>query len=227
MIAMCLVVSFYIAEVKLMKKVLVVDDHPAIRMAVKLILQDGMEYEFSDAGNGVEAISMVRDDRYDMVILDIGIPKMNGIEVIKRIRNMSSQIIIIILSAQDGQEFMFRCLSAGANGFLSKMKDLILLRDVVLCCSTGKKYFPIDLLRQFSREGSFADINAIDKLSDRELAVFMALCRGLSNKEIASDMLLSEKTVSTYKTRLMDKLNVTNMVGLLDFYKRNIESENG
>ncbi|MCS3770598.1 two-component system response regulator EvgA [Aeromonas hydrophila] len=208
-----------------MKKILVVDDHPAIRMAVKIILLDKNKCEINEADNGVDAIAMIRRDNYDTIILDIGIPKMNGIEVIKRIRKISGEIVIMVLSAQDKRDYTFRCLLAGANGFLSKMNDLGQLRDALACCHAGKKYFPSDLLRQYSRGKQNPDINLIDSLSDRELSVLTALCRGYSNKEIAADMLLSEKTVSTYKTRLMNKLNVNNMVNLLDFYKRNFELE--
>ncbi|KHA54649.1 LuxR family transcriptional regulator [Aeromonas hydrophila] len=204
-----------------MKKVLIVDDHPAIRMAVKIILQQSSEYVFDEVDNGVDAIGAAKKNGgVDIVILDVGIPKLDGIEVVKRIKNMATSTKIIILSAQDSQSLISRCLQVGADGFVSKMKELSLLLEAIHFCESGKKYFPAEILRSNRLNGNMGEESLLETLSDREMSVLLALCKGFSNKEIAHDMLLSEKTISTYKARLMQKLNVKNMIDLSDLAKR-------
>lgn len=122
-----------------MAKILVVDDHPAIRMVVNILLQQDDHHIVAEVDNGVDAVSMARKYQPDMVVLDIGIPRLDGIEVIKRLKEMDADIKVVILSAQATHHIMVRCLQAGANGFISKLDDLSLLKTVLV--KVGKVSF--------------------------------------------------------------------------------------
>ena len=203
-----------------MKKVLIVDDHPAIRMAVNMLLKQDGHHVLAEVDNGVDAIQMAKINRPDVVILDIGIPQLDGIEVIKRLKMLDIGTKILVLSAQSTHHIMVRCLQAGADGFLSKLDDLYLLKDAILKIEKKKPYFPREVI-EGARHAHIVDRDdLLSTLSSRELSVLLQICQGQTNKQIAESMLLSEKTVSTYKTRLMKKLNITNMIDLISLAKR-------
>ncbi|HAU4899279.1 response regulator transcription factor [Aeromonas hydrophila] len=203
-----------------MAKILVVDDHPAIRMAVNILLQQDDHHIVAEVDNGVDAVSMARKYQPDIVVLDIGIPRLDGIEVIKRLKEMDADIKVVILSAQATHHIMVRCLQAGANGFISKLDDLSLLKTVLVKIGKGRLYFPRDVIAGAKNAHEVDRKDLLSALSDREMSVLLQICQGHTNKQIAESMLLSEKTVSTYKSRLMQKLNVTTMVDLISLAKR-------
>ncbi|HIC8861635.1 response regulator [Aeromonas hydrophila] len=203
-----------------MAKILIVDDHPAIRMAVNILLKQDGHHILAEVDNGVDAISYARKNKPEMVVLDIGIPRLDGIEVIKRLKDMDASIQVVILSAQATHHIMVRCLQAGADGFISKLDDLSLLKSALDKIGKGQLYFPRDIIAGARHAHEVDRTDLLSALSDREMSVLLLICQGHTNKQIAENMLLSEKTVSTYKTRLMQKLNVTNMVDLISLAKR-------
>ncbi|MCH7377154.1 response regulator transcription factor [Aeromonas sp. MR19] len=203
-----------------MARVLIVDDHPAIRMAVNMLLKQDGHHILAEVDNGVDAISSARIHQPDIVILDIGIPRLDGIEVIKRLKDMAANIKVVILSAQSTHHVMVRCLQAGADGFMSKLDELSLLKSAIVKIEKGQLYFPRDIIAGARNAHPVDKDDLLSALSDREMSVLLQICQGQINKQIAESMLLSEKTVSTYKTRLMQKLNVTNMVDLISLAKR-------
>lgn len=203
-----------------MKKILIVDDHPAIRMAVNMLLEQDGHHVIAEVDNGVDAIAMAKINQPDIVILDIGIPQLDGIEVIKRIKLMNIGAKILVLSAQSTHHIMVRCLQAGADGFLSKLDDLSLLKDAILKIEKKKLYFPREVIAGARHAHTVDGEDLLSTLSSRELSVLLQICQGQANKQIAESMLLSEKTVSTYKIRLMKKLNITNIVDLISLAKR-------
>ncbi|ELB2791083.1 response regulator transcription factor [Aeromonas sp. CD] len=203
-----------------MAKILIVDDHPAIRMAVNILLKQDGHHILAEVDNGVDAISYARKNKPEMVVLDIGIPRLDGIEVIKRLKDIDASIQVVILSAQATHHIMVRCLQAGADGFISKLDDLSLLKSALDKIGKGQLYFPRDIIAGAKHAHEVDRTDLLSALSDREMSVLLLICQGHTNKQIAENMLLSEKTVSTYKTRLMQKLNVTNMVDLISLAKR-------
>ncbi|MEN3802974.1 response regulator transcription factor [Aeromonas veronii] len=208
-----------------MAKILIVDDHPAIRLALSIILKQEHHEICGEADNGADAVKECKRLNPDLLLLDIGIPKLDGIEVILRLKEIMPELRVIVLSAQTSMHLMVRCYQAGADGYVSKLEDLFLIKDAIKCCFSGKLFFSRDVIT--NARHSKTDINKDDifsTLSNREICVLRAICSGLSNKEIATNMLLSEKTISTYKTRLMKKLHVENMVELLNISKQVINS---
>lgn len=203
-----------------MAKVVIVDGHPAIRMAVNMLLKQDGHLILAEVDNGVDAIAMTKNNRPDIVILDIGIPQLDGIEVIKRLKQLDMGVKILVLSAQSTHHVMVRCLQAGADGFLSKLEDLYLLKDAIVKIEKKQLYFPREVIAGARHAHTVDGEDLLSTLSSRELSVLLQICQGQTNKQIAESMLLSEKTVSTYKTRLMKKLNITNIIDLISLARR-------
>ncbi|MGU9808766.1 response regulator [Pseudomonas sp. LF052] len=205
-----------------MYKVLVVDDHPFIRTALRtLVSEEGYEV-VGETDNGVDAISQVRQLTPDLVLLDITMPRLDGIAVIERIRALEVNTRIIVLTSLSSEHYAARCISAGASGFISKTDELSVLAQAMKTVMKGYVYYP-ETVVAFSRKRALAVDEAllIASLSNRELSVFQQLSRGMSNKDIAQNILLSSKTVSCYKARLLAKLNVKSVVDLADIARRN------
>ncbi|MDR6165566.1 DNA-binding response regulator [Pseudomonas sp. S10E 269] len=203
-------------------RVLIVDDHPFIRMAVRSLLdQHGYEV-IADASNGVDAVSLIRQYVPDLVLLDITMPKLDGIAVINRIRTLKLPTKVIVLTSLASDYYALRCIKAGACGFISKSDDLDLLCEVMKVVMKGLVYYPESVNVSTRKSDLMArEMELIASLSDRELSVLLQLSRGMSNKDIAENIMLSSKTVSCYKARLIAKLNVKSVVDLADLARRN------
>lgn len=205
-----------------MFKAMVVDDHPFIRSSVKMLLTQQKFDVVAEACNGVDAVMMAREYDPDLIVLDIAMPKLDGLEVISRIRGLGLSSKILVLTSQPEQLYSMRCMKAGAAGFISKTNDINALIKAIKTVMTGYTFFPNLASSSVRRsEVDTKEQDLIKILSDRELTILQQLANGLSNKEIGEAMLLSNKTISTYKTRLMQKLNVKSLVYLADFAKRN------
>ncbi|MHC8402011.1 response regulator [Pseudomonas sp. MDT1-17] len=202
--------------------VLVGDDHPVVRAAVKIVLKEEGFKHIYEASGGDEVLSIVRDRSPDLVVLDLVMPGGDGLDVLARIKASEVPCRVLVFTAQEPMIYQDRCMRAGAAAYVAKTNDLQHLHKAVHAVMAGYTYFA-------QLPGTSVALNTlqlsekqmIDTLSDRELAIFQHLARGTSNKVIADIMHLSHKTVSTYKTRLIEKLNVEASVHLRDFAKRN------
>lgn len=205
-----------------MFKALVVDDHPFIRSSVKMLLkQEGFEV-VAEADNGADAVQLAREHEPELIVLDIAMPKLDGLEVISRICALGLSCKILVLTSQSPLFYSMRCMKAGAAGYISKTNDLDELVKAIKAVMGGYTFFQ-NLANSSVRrsDAQTTDLELIQTLSDRELTILQQLSQGLSNKEIGDAMLLSNKTISTYKTRLIEKLKVKSVVYLADFAKRN------
>lgn len=205
-----------------MFKAMVVDDHPFIRSSVKMLLKQENFEVVAEADNGADALQLAREYAPDLIVLDIGMPKLDGLEVIRRITALNLKSKILVLTSQSANSYAMRCMQAGAAGYISKTDDMGELVKAIKAIMEGYTFFPELATSSVRRSDVEAtDLELIQSLSDRELMILQQLSNGLSNKEIGEAMLLSSKTVSTYKTRLIDKLKVKSVVYLADFAKRN------
>lgn len=205
-----------------MFKAMVVDDHPFIRSSVKMLLKQENFEVVAEADNGADALQLAREYAPDLIVLDIGMPKLDGLEVIRRITALNLKCKILVLTSQSANFYAVRCMQAGAAGYISKTDDMGELVKAIKAIMEGYTFFPELATSSVRRSDVEAtDLELIQSLSDRELMILQQLSNGLSNKEIGEAMLLSSKTVSTYKTRLIDKLKVKSVVYLADFAKRN------
>ncbi|OIN53164.1 response regulator transcription factor [Pseudomonas costantinii] len=203
-------------------KALVVDDHPFIRTAITLQLEkEGLEV-VGAAGDGIEAVHLAKTLQPDLMVLDIALPMLDGLEVINRISILGLPTRILVLTSLNAEFYSARCMKAGAAGYLGKTGDEVDLSRAVKAIMSGYTFFPNLTMSTVRRDDSGAsDLSLIQKLSDRELSILQQLSRGMSNKEIGEAMLISSKTVSTYKARLIEKLRVKSLVYLADFARRN------
>ena len=175
-----------------------------------------------EAKDGVEAVQMARDYAADLIILDISMPGLDGLEVISRIRGSGVTSRILILTSLPALFYSQRCMKAGADGFVTKSQDLNELLRAIKAIMSGYMFFPnLKISSVRNSDSTLSEAEMIQRLSDRELTILQQLARGLSNKQIAEDMMLSSKTISTYKARLIEKLNMKSVVYLADFAKRN------
>lgn len=205
-----------------MSKALIADDHPFIRKTVLFLLkQEGFDTIF-EAANGADAMQIARVERPDLLILDLGMDKIGGLDVIVRIKALGLPCKILVLTGFSAEHFSARCMRAGAMGFVSKKGELDELQKAIKAVMSNYSCFPSLPSSSVRRDDLQAtEAHLVDSLSDRELAVLQMLALGLGNNEIASRMLLSHKTISTYKTRLKEKLNIDSVVPMADFARRN------
>lgn len=205
-----------------MQNVLIVDDHPVARLAVRMLLEkDGLTV-IAETGDGLDAISLIKQHIPDLVVIDIDIPSLNGIEVVQRLRKNGYQGGMLVLSGKDDDHYIKRCASAGADGFISKKNQLTELHDAVRALKGGYGYFPRALARlEASLTDENSEKNKLAELSAKELQVLQYLAKGEKVIDIGVLMHISDKTVSTYKSRMMQKLGLKNMMEFYDFVQRN------
>ncbi|MDS1138894.1 response regulator transcription factor [Pusillimonas sp. SM2304] len=211
------------------QRIVIVDDHPLVRLAVRVVLErEGYEV-VAECQTGADCLQAVRNLKPDLVILDLGIPKLDGFSVISRLRSAKLAVSILVLTSSDARNYGMRCLQAGASGFLCKDEKLDELADAVKAVLAGYTYFPrvvVDILAEQGLTSKAADpekasASELASLTDREMTILGLLAKGMNNQEIAEVLMLSHKTVSTYKIRLMGKLNLPNMVALVKLAERN------
>lgn len=207
-----------------MLKILLVDDHPVIRYAVRMLIEHSGHTVVAETENGADALRLTRELQPDIILLDMGLPKIDGFQVIEHLRKQTRSPKILVLTSQASAHFALRCQKAGANGFITKTEELSGLIEAINVVGRGYTYYPQpDYMENWRDDGSNAlqDSMVIAQLSDREMSVLTGLAGGLSNKEISIRLALSEKTISTYKHRLKMKLNASTIIDLIDFARRN------
>lgn len=202
-------------------RILIVDDHPAVRMTIRLLLaSEGFDI-VAETDNGADALELVEALRPSTMILDVGIPTVDGLTVISKVVAKHLPVKIVVLTGLSPSHLAARCRQMGAQGFVSKQDELSELVHAVRAIRANEEYFPC-LSCLPSHPGSAAqETELLERLSIREFRVMQQLIQGMSNKEIADCMLLSSKTISTYKKRLLLKLNVSSLVELYALAKRN------
>ncbi|AQW67645.1 response regulator transcription factor [Pseudomonas putida] len=203
-----------------MNKVLIVDDHPVIRLAVRMLMERHGYDVVAETDNGVAALQLTRQHLPDIVVLDIGIPKLDGLEVIARMASSSPCSKVLVLTSQAPGNFSMRCMQAGAAGYVCKQQELTELLSAIKAVLSGYSYFPNQALHASRGRSGGSEAEMVNRLSAREMTVLQQLARGRSNKEIADSMYLSNKTVSTYKSRLLLKLNARSLVDLIELAQR-------
>lgn len=194
------------------KRVILADDHNLVRSGLAAILtQDGRFEVVAEAINGIEAIDKVEAHPCDLVIADLSMPRLGGIEMIQALRARQFNVRILVLSMYDDAQFVIRALKTGANGYLLKHamdEELFRAIDTVLNGET----FVSELINSHAlHELSLSD----DDLTPRELEVLHLIADGMSNPEIASLLNISPNTVTRHRANLMQKLNVHNRVELI------------
>jgi DNA-binding NarL/FixJ family response regulator len=202
-----------------MIRVLVVDDHAIVRAGIKQILAQAPGFaQCDEAGDGAAALEKVRNHKYDVAVLDITLPGVSGIDLIKRIRHDRPDCKVLILSMHKEDQFAVRALRAGAAGYLTKESAPDLLVSAIRKVAQGGRYVSPELGEKLAAEvDDLRERAPHELLSDREHQIFRMLVAGDSVNAIAAALNVSAKTVSTHKQRLMKKLHVDNNAALVHY----------
>ncbi|MBK7175979.1 MAG: response regulator transcription factor [Chloroflexi bacterium] len=204
-------------------KVFLADDHKVVRDGLHLLLSAEADIEVvGGASNGLEAIDLVAQLRPDVVVMDIAMPGMNGIEAMAQILRANPAIKVIFLSMHATKEYIFQALQAGARGYLLKESAGIEVVNAVRMVYLGGSYLSPKISNQVIEgyvrpKDDDADIDPLSALSPRERQIFRLVVEGKSSAEIAKMLFLSPKTVDTYRSRLMQKLGVSDLLSLFKF----------
>jgi len=196
-----------------MIKIAVADDHPLVLRGIQQTLEEASGFKLAvSATSGKELLKILDKKNVDMVLLDISMPDGDGIDILKKIKRKFPEMPVIMLSIHPEDQYAVRCIRAGAAGFISKAappEDLLqALKDVA---ETGK-YISKEVASQLANHIRFGDDKGPlhEKLSHREFQVFIALAQGKAIMDIGKELNLSEKTISTYRARLLEKMHMTN-----------------
>ncbi|HWZ11664.1 MAG TPA: response regulator transcription factor [Acidobacteriaceae bacterium] len=185
-------------------RILVVDDHHVVRQGFVALLKTVPDLQvIAEGSDGAEAIELYRKHKPDVTLMDLRMPTVGGVEAIQRIRSEFPAARIIVLTTYDGDEDIYRALQAGAKAYLLKGMSVDELISAVRAVHAGKSRIPAPIAEKLAeRMGG-------PELTNRELSVLQLIVRGKSNKEIASDLVISEATVKTHINSLLGKLGVT------------------
>jgi two-component system invasion response regulator UvrY len=202
-----------------MYRVLIADDHPIVLKGLNKILEEtGDIRRITEVHSGEEALARVREDKFDIVLLDISMPGMNGIETLEEIKKLKPSLPVLILTIYPEKEYALRALKAGASGYLTKKSAPAELSTAVRKILRGERYISSELADLMaSNLSETTDRSLHERLSNRELQVMGMLVKGKSIKEIGAEMALSPKTISTFRSRILQKLNIESSAELVRY----------
>lgn len=191
--------------------VMLVDDHAVVRMGFKMLLETALDIKvIAEAENGETAIKAYMEHKPNVVVMDITMPGMGGLEAIDRILAKDSSAKILVLSAHEDSVHPKRVLNAGAMGYLTKRSAAEELIKAIYMVAAGKKYIEAGVAQQMAIQQLSGTQSPVDVLSEREFEVFMSLAKGKTTNEIAENLFLSPRTVGTHLYNIKQKLNANN-----------------
>ena len=193
-----------------MKNVLLVDDHSIVRQGLKnLIALEADLTVTGEAASGLEALNLVRSNSYDIVVLDISMPDKNGVDTLHDLKHVSPDLPVLILSGYAEAQYALNWIRNGCKGYLSKDADSDEIIKAIRTIANGKRYISAELAELMSEQLSHPSEKQLhETLSDREFQVFFKLAGGLSATEIGTELNISVKTVSTYRSRILEKMSL-------------------
>lgn len=211
-------------------KVLIVDDHVLIREGIKQILElEDDILVIGQAGNGEDAFILADDLSPDVILLDINMPKLNGIETLRKFKDLGVKSKVIILTIHEDKEYILKTLKLGANGYILKDSNANSLIKGIRNVANGETYIQqsvADLVKDSSDcdEYSNGNLTKINSLTKREYEVLILIAEGLNNKDIADRLFISEKTVKNHVSNILKKLDLNDRVQVAIFaYRNNIK----
>lgn len=207
-----------------MIKIVLADDHSIVRDGLRRIIEDAGDMEvMAEAADGHEAIRQVQKSRPDVIVMDITMSGMDGLEAVAQIHRNYPDLPILMLTMHEEEEYVVRCISAGATGYVTKRSATEELVKAIRKVHAGGRYLTesaAEALAMRMARGTDS-FSALDALSDREIQVLKRLALGQTNREIAEAYYISIKTVDTYRSRLLKKLNLRNNAELARFAIQN------
>jgi DNA-binding NarL/FixJ family response regulator len=205
-------------------KVIIVDDHSLFRNGMKLLLSAAGNFDIiAEASNGREFLDLLANYTPDIVLIDIDMPEIDGIEATTKALESFPAIKVICLSMYGEEEYYYKMIEAGVSGFLLKNSDINEVKGAIEAVYKGGKYFSQELLYNVVKNIKTNQVSQelIENLSDRELEVLKQICIGLSNQEIAENLHISKRTVDKHRANLLDKTNSKNTAHLVMYAIKN------
>ncbi len=201
------------------KRLIIADHHPIIRQGISCLLRTSDAFEIVGKAQNMEELnSVLEQSQADILIMELELPQLNGVSTLRYIKKEYPKLRILIFSHLAEEIYALRCIKTGAAGYLSKSASTKVLFEALQRLAKGGIYLNEELNSSFSQRsvGESSAINRYKKLSTREIEVLNMLSSGKRNKDIAEALDINEKTVSTYKTRLLTKLKVDNIADLIN-----------
>jgi two-component system, NarL family, invasion response regulator UvrY len=206
-----------------MIKIIIADDHPIVRAGMKQIIAEASDLLVADeAGDGHKLLSKIRKENFDVVVLDITMPQMNGLDVLKQLKIEKPKLPVIILSIHPEDQYALRVLKAGAAGYVTKASAPDELINAIRKVYRGGKYISPAIAEKlaFQLDSNFEEMPH-EALSDREYQVLCMLASGKTVTEMADELALSVKTISTYRARILEKMDMKNNAELIHYAVQN------
>ncbi|MDD0972834.1 response regulator transcription factor [Pseudomonas fontis] len=202
-------------------RVLLADDHPVIHLALRPMLEAAGYHVVGQCYSGLEVLRKTAELKPDVLVLDIDLPELSGLQVMAQLKASPYTPRVLVFTAAGGSVVASQCLVAGVNGFVGKDACAATFMRALRAVAGGSHSFPLGVLSSVRRtEALSGDELVAASLTRQEVSVLWQLAQGRRGTEIAADLGLSPKTVSTYKSRLMVKTGATSLIGLVDFARR-------
>ena len=202
-------------------KVLVADDHKLVREGIVKLLGFYEELEvIGEAKDGLETVEKIRNEFADLVLLDLNMPRMNGIDTIKKIKEIAPNIRVLILTIHDDEEYIYEVTKAGAEGYIQKDIEPDELRNSIKKVMNGNKVFPTKIEEKVDKQIE-TEKSKLEELSNRENEVLELLAQGMSNRDIAEELYISEKTVKNHVSSILRKFSVNDRTQAVIFSLKN------
>lgn len=196
-------------------KVMLVDDHAVVRAGYQMLLKNSPDLEvIAEADSGEEAYRLHSVHNPDVIVMDLSLPGISGLETIKRINARDSKTKILVFSMHEEIIFVEQALQAGASGYITKSSDPQLLVEAIKKLSNNEKYIDPELAQQLAIEKSRGQDTPLSDFSTREFEIFCMLAEGLNTSEVAKKLSLSYKTVANYSTQIKNKLDVATVADI-------------
>lgn len=203
-------------------RLLIGDDHPAIRKGVRQILQSHFNLsKVGEAASSEQVLHQLQTAEWDILILDINLPDIDGLEVLGRIKDMGFAVRTLVFSIYSEEQIALRCIKAGAYGFLSKGAEDVQIIHAVNELLNGRRHLTPALSSLLADQFFHGSTGSPDELSDREFQVMLGLGKGKSVSEIATDLCLSISSISTYRQRVLRKMGFANNAAIINYCIRN------
>ena len=202
------------------KKIILADDHTLFRNGLKFLINSKENFKVeAEVSNGEELLEVLQRETFDIVLLDISMPKIDGFEAAARIKVLYPQLAIITLSMFGEDEYYFKMVNLGVKGFLLKNSNFDEVYNALITVSSGGTYFSQELLQNlvnnFQVSTTPLEVESDDALSEREKEVLILICKGMSNKEIGNMLFISKRTVDKHRANILDKTNCKNTANLV------------